>query len=326
MSENMGVWKDYPQLYHYTNQSGLIGILETQDLYASSYRFLNDAREIYYFRDLASVVLLPVFVTHTQTFLEKTPKAKEAVDLWGGVEAVARRDLNSFLNSLYDVSFSSIGSRNENVHPFVLSFCAHKDEYERDNGQLSQWRGYGAGGGYAIEFDTNKLSDLIGECVTKYNISVGHFCPVLYGDEIDVRDELASEINLLKDAALHYYGPEAPEKIQKAYGAFVKSCSVLKHRGFSEENEVRVVIAPILDNSDFGDLEDMPTFKKIYLRQSASGPMSYIKLLEETDKPLPINKIIVGPGLRQEKNYDAVRFAVGQQKIQVVKSDTPYIG
>ncbi|MEQ8391153.1 MAG: DUF2971 domain-containing protein [Thalassospira sp.] len=326
MGEEQGVWCDHPQLYHYTNQRGLLGILETQDLYASSYRFLNDAQEIYYFHDLASDVLLPVFKEHSKRFLQMAPQAKTSVELLGGTDQVARNDLNAFLSNLFKVSFSSVEGRPENVHPFVLSFCGHKDEYERRNGQLSQWRGYGAGGGYALEFATRHLSDLIGECVRQYSISVGHFCPVLYGDGMDVRQELASELQLLKTAAGDFYSSGASSSIERAYQSFVKSCTVLKHQGFREESEVRVVIAPMLKNSDFSKLDDNPRFKKIYSRQGYSGPMSYIKLLEETDKPLPINKIIVGPGARQEKNYDAVRFAVGEREINVVKSETPYIG
>src|SRR6202012_4514613 len=45
--------------------------------------------------------------------------------------------------------------------PFVTSFCGiPNDKYAYTNGLLNMWQGYGAGGGYALRFDTRTIHDL----------------------------------------------------------------------------------------------------------------------------------------------------------------------
>jgi hypothetical protein len=43
---------------------------------------------------------------------------------------------------------------------YVLSFCTTDDPWMSKNGLLSQWRGYGQTGGYAIVFDARGLDEL----------------------------------------------------------------------------------------------------------------------------------------------------------------------
>lgn len=67
---------DTPEiLYHYTDAKGLLGILNSKQIWATSYRFMNDAREFEYGFDLIS-----------DGYPRKTPTALEF--LKGLVDAV----------------------------------------------------------------------------------------------------------------------------------------------------------------------------------------------------------------------------------------------
>lgn len=108
-------------LYHYTSQSGLLGIFKEKKIWATNIRYLNDAKEFAYTTDLALDVL---------------QKKK------GDIE----RDLSKMVRSLLKSP--------ETTPVFVVSFSSQKD-------QLSQWRGYcPETGGFNIGFDSEKLKDL----------------------------------------------------------------------------------------------------------------------------------------------------------------------
>lgn len=69
--------------------------------------------------------------------------------------------------------------------PYIASFCGHsKDQaYERENGLLSQWRGYGGHGGYCIVFDTEGVDRLLDNEFKSHYYSHGFFGPVIYADD-----------------------------------------------------------------------------------------------------------------------------------------------
>src|ERR1700752_76310 len=49
------------------------------------------------------------------------------------------------------------------AEPYVASFCRAGNKNIKKHGLLSQWRGYGQGGGCAIVFDAPVLKNLVGE-------------------------------------------------------------------------------------------------------------------------------------------------------------------
>ena len=49
------------ELYHYTGIHGLKGIVESQTLWATHYKYLYDAEKIRHFRDRLPDILRPVF-------------------------------------------------------------------------------------------------------------------------------------------------------------------------------------------------------------------------------------------------------------------------
>jgi hypothetical protein len=114
-------------LYHYTNAAGLVGMLQSQRLWATNSRFMNDPTEVEYAANMIREAL-------------NAEKDHRDPGLFRNV----RRDLNECLH-VYE-------NENEN---YLTCFCKNGD-------LLSQWRGYGAvGGGYAIGFDARYLGPIV---------------------------------------------------------------------------------------------------------------------------------------------------------------------
>ena len=108
-----------PYVYHYTNAGGFKGIIESQEIWATSIYYLNDWTEFDHGKN--------AFIEGAKALL----KSK-------GVEEAAREMLLVLSNS----------------HPqmFVCSFSGAKD-----GDDLSQWRAYCPKGGYAIGFPITEL-------------------------------------------------------------------------------------------------------------------------------------------------------------------------
>lgn len=109
-------------LYHYTTADGLLGIMQTKTLWATSARYMNDASEIEYGRDL---------VCH---------EIRRECDTESGT-------VRGWLSE-----FEGIVQRTHAQHEtYIGCFCEADD-------LLSQWRAYGAGRGFALAFHAAPLS------------------------------------------------------------------------------------------------------------------------------------------------------------------------
>ncbi len=134
-------------LYHYTSADGVLGILGRREMYASDLRFLNDARELTFARDVVVARL-----RQAADELEAHPD-----DDIGRVEA----RVNLMRNCSYEADRVS-----EWLQIFVACFCEKGD-------LLSQWRGYGQTAGYALGFDRAALENSIGESATLRKVVYG---------------------------------------------------------------------------------------------------------------------------------------------------------
>ncbi len=144
----------YKNLYHYTNWEGLLGILDSQLLWATHFRFLNDYSEIKLFVETKLPnILYPIVLRESQSFLEKNLDKKERFEQEAhALELVVRDEISKFIKRLYD-------SFEEQI--YISSFCPEIEDKEKkgvnENGLLSQWRSYGQDGGFAIVFDADSL-------------------------------------------------------------------------------------------------------------------------------------------------------------------------
>ena len=69
----------YKNLYHYTTWEGLQGILETQTLWATHYKFLNDYSEIILFKDKLSSWIHPYVLEGYKNLIKHKPGVKKKI-------------------------------------------------------------------------------------------------------------------------------------------------------------------------------------------------------------------------------------------------------
>ena len=165
MSERQFLWDDleakdalkkHPKLYHYTNISGLEGIIKSQTLWATHYRGLNDSSEVQLMRPIIREMMNGICIEALRKLSNKNSIVRREIKKHGGLVAFAKREAKTIIDIYYDLSFGTAGRAGKSyADPFVVCFCSHSDEpeYVKENGLLSQWRGYGAEGGVAIIFD-----------------------------------------------------------------------------------------------------------------------------------------------------------------------------
>lgn len=110
-------------LCHYTNQHGLLGIISTGEIWATSINNFNDRKEFVYAKELAEDLISSRIENES--------------------DAVKKRHLGYLLNA----------ARNAGINICVSSWSSHIDD-------LSQWRAYsGTGTGYSIDLKGSALRE-----------------------------------------------------------------------------------------------------------------------------------------------------------------------
>lgn len=318
-------------LWHYTTAEGLKGILSDQTLWATDYRYLNDTLEFNYSKTLIHQALLPKAIHIIKERCKVDPEAKRITEMHGGYQNTAGLELADAL----EIPFESMLL---NEKPFVLSFCKVpvNDSFEQKNGLLSQWRGYGKDGGYAIIFDANELiSEFKIETNSFYHGIAAHR-PIVY-DTINLveTDDMKKYLDLICEFILEFFelrisgkGPPSPDKI---VGPLFGCMAFIKHKGFEEEKEYRFCVMPHCkewQNGPYFEIDNKKSFKEIKIRDNDGALVPYIRLFEKSKK-LAIKRICVGPHREKESRVKAIETylsGIGLDKIEVFCSDIPYIG
>lgn len=248
-------------LYHYTNASGLLGIIESSRIWATDYRFLNDSSEIQYavslFHKIIEKRLLDTDDDITTEFFERCLEKGIAFDGF------------------------------PKCH--MACFC------EKDN-LLNQWRVYtSAGGGYAIGFQPKnfRVNDGHEEIVTN-NYTI---LKIEYNE--DKQKSLIEEVINLTLTCLNQFtkgqSVKEAEKIIEKCCHFVRVQTAeylmsFKHPAFAVEEEWRLC-----------HLSGSPYDKHIKYRDGQYGLTPYVNVnlcpkVGENAHKLPITRITHGPG------------------------------
>lgn len=314
------------ELFHYTGIAGLKGILESQTLWATHYKYLNDEEEITNFKPRIKNLLLSILVqvnqdNHLSFSLEDLEKRAEYI-----------------VNLSYRTLLLTHESKQPLVEPYITSFCRADNTNVEKHGLLSQWRGYGQSGGYAIVFDAPVLKNLIGEECKKWYYSFLHGGDVVYSDASDeeIQQEIGCYLEKLREGFTEFLKTCTRGPLENTFEPLLAAGCRYKHWGFKEEKEFRIVA--IASSSETVEelkrqlctsLKEKP--KRHFIRAGMAVP--YLNLLEGITslptKPLPIKRIIVGPPRQeQEKRIRAVEILLKQLRIHadVSRSDIPYLG
>jgi hypothetical protein len=321
------VLKAHPELHHYTTFDGLMGIHQTQTLWATHYAHLNDFAESKTLREPLIAALRERFTPIISEAEKNDVRIAHAIAAMkgssiGGIATDLARDL---VNSLYAVGFSG----NIPLEPYITSFCSHAtQEYERENGLLSQWRAYGGTEGYCIVFDTRNIGYLLIEA-SQINYfaqlrldAIYYHVPTLSVGDV-FRDLLSQCDQMVTKLLIHEDPPDT------VMGYFMNAAMLLKHRGYAEERELRIVAIPATEEVATEVRAAHPDFSPppiIAIHQRDGWRRRYIRLFDfPKSQALPIKRVIVGPSARQEENYMRARNLLGH-RTQLVKSATPFMG
>lgn len=322
---------DHPVLYHYTNAQGLQGILDNHQLWATDIGYLNDSMERTMFFEKRLPFLLPSPVRKALVALyQEHQAARDVIAEMGGLEPAIAQTARQFAQNIRDHTMQF-------GRPFITSFCTHTPE-DSEDGLLSQWRGYGLDGGYALVFETVGLLDLMNAEHAEFGYEHFGVSDAIYiGDNADERiadpnvEEMEKQVH---DAVHQFLTTRSLDSFEIMYAAINTLSCCTKHRGFSEEREVRIVAIPVGDYiyPEVLARGDKRPRKRICHRVSGGVHVPYIKLFNDADrdrKNLPIKSVIVGPHRERVKRRESVKSllqAQGYEEVQVSVSRIPYIG
>jgi hypothetical protein len=324
------------ELYHYTGIHGLKGIINSQTLWATHYRYLNDTEEVTLFRDRLPDFLRPVF---KNIFAALNPQQQQLLlGEYHSIDMAEQEESKKLATVMYNVTFVGVEKKPPVAEPYITAFCRVDKTNERvaNHGLLSQWRGYGAEGGYVIIFDTEGLIQFLREEGKKWAYSTGFSGDVIYSSATDeeIQDEFGEHIEVIQknwEQALRTHEHRA---LEDTYSRFIACACRFKHWGFAEENEFRIVLPPtsseIVEVAKKQGKTILPKPVSFFVRDGTMVP--YLNLFEGitgfSGKRLPIKRIIVGPHPEKEKRKLGVEKLLSQYNIEadVSVSEIPYLG
>lgn len=188
-----------PPVFHYTDRDGFVGILDSKTIRATDVLYLNDTEEMAWGRG----TFIDAATTRAPALL------KERVD---------------------QIVAALLPSR-------VLSFCVVC--FSEDGDELSQWRGYAKGGGYAIEFPHVALRAL------QAAIPMTQIAKVEYNANAQaeranfIADQLYARIATVPGGV---WSPNVVEREASHLGAIVATEAVeMKSKKFAAEQEWRLI-------------------------------------------------------------------------------------
>lgn len=319
----------YEELYHYTTWEGLQRIIESQTLWATNYKFLNDYSEIILFKEKLIPLVYPYVLDGYKNLIRHRPEIKHRINREGGLQKVVQHDAKGLVDAQYEALGDEI---------YILSFSGQPEKASiAKNGLLSQWRGYGTGGGVALVFDTKKIEEILAIEAKRFEYGLVIMADIVYSDdEQKLQEELSDDLAILADIARLFFNHKNPgqkivTEIRKGFYPFVRCISRYKHYGFSEENEVRVVALPTVIDAEYLKLAErnsvtlMPEKERKFRRKEGKN-IPYIELFNSNDIDLPIEKIIIGPHKEKEIRAADLRKRLRKTKIEITCSDIPYVG
>ncbi|MBV9378878.1 MAG: DUF2971 domain-containing protein [Alphaproteobacteria bacterium] len=283
-------------LYQYTDWKGLCGIIESQSVWFTDYRHLNDPSELAHGVDVADDVLTAL--AHG-----------------------ADRRVGLFLQMVGDLLIPKnfVGS----LDFFTASFTKQRDD-------LSQWRAYGNNGrGFALGFSPRMFEVVDGAGLEPNEISF--LGPVLYDRQaIFARHQraIAAAASIFLAAAEAHGGLMADKRVGIPFirrmadeliaSPLIWNCITSKHIGYESEREVRLVL--------MGQTCKLAPYVRTRLRGSERVP--YVAHPFRVQEPGAIFEIVVGPSAASDakERVDQMLKSHGLANVSVTRSEIPYRG
>jgi hypothetical protein len=266
-------------LFHYTSTDGFKGIIEKNELWATSAYFLNDSKEIFYGCQIV----------------------KEALDDWMAQNPRPETSLSLGLAQQLQEAFGDTFLNMKVVRPiFISCFC------EGDN-LLSQWRAYGKSGGYSLGFqvpaadpiwglgfkpETTTLTAVWAKVEYKKNAQLNS-CRAILDALLPVFDDLATTNAIAEIGAHPLCGYEVI--FRRMIDLLLEEVVSFKSEAFASENEWRVVVRQ-RERIKQGQDDGSKIVKPYQFRSREGMLIPYVRLIPSQDGgKLPIAEVHSGP-------------------------------
>lgn len=271
-------------LWHYTDGTALLNIVERGILWATQIHYLNDLQELVHLAGEMAV----------------------ATDLDSSATAENREFAEAIARAL---------SRADLFRVCVLSFSARRDD-------LSQWRGYSThGNGYAIGFEAGDVDRWVTDKKKSESEAGWTLNPVLYSGSVKdavrhslvnrgrrVRAENKGELPAFDQidwaSKNPFFGPALTSLITDVLAVG----PMFKHESFEGEAEWRISTAPL-------------PRENLRLRPRGTMMLPYTEVAFGPE--VPVREIVVGPGPHAALNRAALEVAFGSS-IKVTESSIPF--
>ena len=321
-------------LVHYTSDKGLEGILRSNTLWATHADYTNDGEEL--------KVLQNIILKFYDTKFWEDPDFRKELDF--------QYDQPDSWKSKIDNISCKTETIQKNIDAYIFSFSQTKETevYHQNNGRLSQWRAYG---NYGIVFPLQKIKAIPNSIQYPGNIGGGFaFGKIMYIDPKEPITKDSVTYTSLQEYIIKFIKQEdASGDSDKFHNDFVSKkiflvlTTLLKNKGFEEENECRLVFVHLKKDylEDFHNtntngeksrtFEDVNQFiekhKNFTIRRDRIVP--YIDFFKHD--PLPIEKILIGPApageqAERKKMVEALLRHLNKEYIPVACSAIPYRG
>jgi hypothetical protein len=273
--------------------------------------------------------MLPKVVEGLTMAVENDKEIAERVEEKGGPEEFGRFLSDWFVDQTYEIVGEGF---------YVLSFVGSPtNSYVKENGLLSQWRGYGTSQGYALVFETKKLEIMFESEFQSFAYEAAFLSDAVYGPDdplfkLDIEPKIngfaVSVLKRIQQVLVTQSESKEPFSIID----FCQVATALKHEGFREENEVRGVFLPYSTHhkrsfviKGFKPPEHQRQLKAEKLKSNGDVSKPYIELLGPNIGKLPLKRIIVGPGGNKNKAAHALRVFLNDESIEISVSETPFV-
>ena len=297
-------------LYHYTTAEGLKGIVENEELWATSAYYLNDSAEILYGYRLLDLTL------------EKW--LKRAVPHEGSISRGLAESLRRYfgLDAL---------ERNVITPIYLTCFC-------EEGNLLSQWRTYGSSGGYSIGFKV-PVEGIVYGLVPEPRVYTARCVKVEYDRDKQIRcalEILDSVLPILDEQevtdAVRSIDPLSPlgfSQLSRIIQEMLTEESIgFKDGAFAVEKEWRFVVRSrelLKQRLDDGDHTNLP----IYFRTARGRLTPFVKLIPSKGpmplvgdgKKLPIVSVNCGPAGDRISAGMAVRYLLDGKRYKSTRVD-----
>lgn len=266
----LGLKSNELKLAHYTSARVALSLIENKTIWLNNIQYMNDYSEI----KIGNTLLADYYNNETGN------EIKEVIE-----------EINHGIKQNLELSYNNNLSRLMNTYAFCLT--EHSKE-EDDYGRLSMWRAYAPKNGVAIVLDTDVFAE------EAFNTKVATI-PMFYlkrEEFIDAVSDFANRLEKYKDDLK--YLPNFSDLVLRK---FIITALSMKHKGFQEEREWRVIYNDIFSNVNENDI----VTENI---EEINGELRIIKKLDFSqirygNCPFDMNKliyrIIIGPSNNPEQ-------------------------